>query len=105
MKKTNQPKIITSYRKVGVKYPPENNADVAPKLWKLFTYKDIDCEPDGWVDVNKYLPKECDLVDVKCSIQKTFSAWVLGNKWNFLNVNPDEKVLFWKRKKEQVKNK
>lgn len=58
-------------------------------------YKDIPYDPDGWVDSDKYLPANYDLVLLKTD-KNTITGWSTGIKWDGLKIE-EQKILYWKR--------
>jgi hypothetical protein len=93
-------KTATPYRKVGVKYPPNDNLDTPLKEWRVFKYSDCKKDIDGWVDAENFLPGDCDLVYIKIEGQKTFNGWIHGVNWDGLKLKPGQKIKYWKRKPE-----
>lgn len=65
---------------------------------RLFTYKDVIYDFDGWADAKKYQPKKFDLVYVKIKGKPTTNGWFSSNFWDGLLVKPEDEVLYWKRK-------
>lgn len=68
---------------------------------KEFSYQDVQYDGEGWADVARYLPVECDLVILKLKDKKPIAGWVSGNKWYGLRLKDKDRVLFWKRKNNE----
>ena len=64
-----------------------------------YKYSDVESH-DGWIDSQKYLPKEYDLCLLKTP-DKTLRGWYTGTMWDGLTIKESDTVLFWKRVKEQ----
>jgi hypothetical protein len=69
---------------------------------KTLSYKTVVSDIDGWVDASKYLPADYDLMYLKIKNKPTTHGWVFGTKWDGLKVQPDDEVLYWKKKQESV---
>lgn len=55
---------------------------------------------DGWVDVDRFLPGDYDLVYLKIEGQRSVIGWIHGTLWDGLRLSPDAKIRYWKRKEE-----
>lgn len=86
--------------KVGVDRVPYVNKKGEDSL-RYVTYADIHYDPDGWVDAEKYLPGDYDLVYLKIKDKFSKSGWIVGKRWDGLKVLEEDKVLYWKRKPEE----
>lgn len=53
---------------------------------------------DGWVDTEKFLPADYDLVYMKIEGQESVMGWIRGNAWDGLKLKPTHKIRYWKRK-------
>lgn len=73
-----------------------------PKSRKQITYADTGCDDDGWVDANKFVPVDFDLVLVRTDKDKTKPGWYCGQRWDGRRISSDEKILFWKRQMDAV---
>lgn len=62
-----------------------------------YNYHDI-CKDDIWVDCQKYLPRNYDLVELKTNMGKIFNGWRNGNKWDGRRMKPKDQITHWKRK-------
>lgn len=60
-------------------------------------YKDTPKDKNGWVKSQFYLPQTFDLVEVLTSKKKTYKAWHNGKEWVGYKLEPDSKVLCWRR--------
>ena len=67
---------------------------------RKFSYTDVEYDPDNWVDANKYLPADYDLMYLKIKDKKTISGWAVGCNWDGLHFNDKDIVLYWKRKQD-----
>lgn len=76
-------------KKIGVFRFPESN--------KLLNYKNVPSDYGGWVNASKFLPSDYDLVYLKVEGKPIMSGWLSMNKWDGLNINPEDKVLYWKK--------
>lgn len=54
---------------------------------------------DGWVDADRFLPADYDLVLIK-GIFKLIVAWHAGHKWDGLQYVPGTTVKYWKKKRD-----
>lgn len=64
-----------------------------------YKYADTETDKEGWIDCQKYLPKEYDL----CLLQledKTKTGWHTGTTWDGLKLKESDTVLSWKRIKD-----
>lgn len=77
--------------KVGRDKIFDNNKGKERKL----NYKDIPYDPEGWVDADKYLPADFDLMLLKTD-KNTLKGWSTGIKWDGLRI-AEQKILYWKR--------
>lgn len=75
-------------KKVGYKY----EGDKAPFQYKQVLYL------DGWADAQRYLPADYDLVLLKLDNGRVRAGWSTGCGWDGLKLQPEERVLYWKRK-------
>lgn len=66
-----------------------------------FIQKDLKKDYDDWVDAQMYLPISYDLVHMKME-RKTVPGWWNGIHWEGLRMLSEDKVLFWKKRKEEV---
>lgn len=64
-------------------------------------YRHVPLDEDGWVDAEKYLPADYDLVFMKLEKGPTIAGWSYANGFEGLRLKPDDKVLFWKRKPDE----
>ncbi len=94
--------IVTPYKKVGVKYPPNGDRDIPVTQWKNFLYNHVAVDEDGWADCNKYLPADYDLVLVKVEGKPVMAGWISGVEWDGLKLQSNDKVKYWKRKEEHA---
>lgn len=69
---------------------------------RVFAYRDVFFDPDGWADASRFLPEEYDLVLLKYDTERTTCGWLSGTTWEGLRHNPDQQVLYWKRKLEET---
>jgi len=66
-----------------------------------FSYREIPCDPDGWIDASKYLPADFDLCRLMVEGKKRhMTGWVVEGNWFGRRIDSKDKVLFWKRIKE-----
>lgn len=84
-------------RKVGVDFIPTT------KRKRRISYKDIkdEYDEDGWMDANKYMPGNYDLMFLKVKDKGILSGWAIGKSWDGLTIKPDDEVIAWKRKSEE----
>lgn len=61
-----------------------------------YSYMDVKFDEDGWADTKEFIPADFDLCYLKIKDKKTKSGWANGLKWDGLNVDPDDEVLYWK---------
>jgi hypothetical protein len=78
---------------------PSTQLDPQTKKPRPLSYHMIKTDIDGWVDANKYLPGDYDLVQMKMG-RKIVSGWLSGLTWDGLHYKPETKVEFWRRKIE-----
>ena len=82
-------------QKVGEKLFPDT------KSTKLFTYKMVKHDCDGWADASLFLPASFDLVFLKLEgVKSIISGWYTGNRWDGRRLKEDQKVLYWKRNED-----
>lgn len=67
---------------------------------RLLTYKKVPCVKGEWVDANKYLPNDFDLLLLKIKDKPIISGWCVGKKWDGLKYKRGDIVTHWKRKHE-----
>ena len=72
------------------------------EISRRVTYKDVHCDIDGWADSSRFMPADFDLVYLKLEGKKSISGWSTGTSWDGLKLNKDDKVLYWKRKPDEV---
>jgi hypothetical protein len=80
-------------KKVGKKY-------FNGKKMRLFSYKEVVCDAEGWVKAEDFLPPDYDLVSVKIG-DTTISGWHTGHYWDGLKLRFNEDVIYWKRREEE----
>lgn len=66
-------------------------------------YRDVEYDPEGWVDCKDYLPKDYDLMYLKISGKPNVSGWSVGNKWEGLKLKNKDQVIFWKKRPDEYK--
>lgn len=64
-----------------------------------FSPKDLKTDIDGWIDPEFAKPYPYDLARIKLW-RKTISGWWNGQKWEALQLLPDDKILYWKQKED-----
>ena len=67
------------------------------KIRKL-SYRDVEYGIDAWVDANKYLPADFELLYLKID-NSIYCGWLNGTKWDGKMVNEKHKINYWKRHK------
>ncbi len=66
------------------------------KTDRLYTYKHIEYDNEGWADADKFHPIDFDLLYLKLEgVIGTIRGWCCGHVWDGLKYN-GEKVLKWK---------
>ncbi len=65
-----------------------------------YKYSDTESDKEGWIDCQKYLPKEYDLCLLQ-TLDKTLRGWHTGTTWDGLRLKESDTVLFWKRVKDE----
>lgn len=65
-----------------------------------FTYDDVKCDIDGWADSKEFMPGDFDLCELKIKDKKSKPGWATGQKFDGLNIQSDDEVLYWKKRKE-----
>lgn len=72
-----------------------------PKTGKRVSYCHVETDADGWVDSAKWLPRDFDIVSLKIEgIYKILSGWLNCNGWDGLKIDPNYKVIAWKKKRD-----
>ncbi len=71
--------------------------DIYTPSKRKFAYRDIKLDPDGWADVNQYLPADFDLLLMKMSDGTIKPGWRIGNDWDGIRLNPLVQVIAWKK--------
>jgi len=71
-------------------------------LQRKFCYKDVEYDCDGWADASKYLPADFDLMYLKTA-DNIYNGWMSRSRWDGLKITGDDKVFFWKRHNQVVK--
>ncbi len=66
------------------------------KRGSVFSYAKIKSEANGWVDAEKYLPADLDLVFLKLEDGKVISGWIFGKIWDGYRLMPNHKVTHWR---------
>ena len=61
-------------------------------------------DPDGWIDVDRYLPEDYDLVKVKLHNGNLRQAWMQKERWVSVGVKSTDKVTHWKALMYDEKN-
>jgi len=69
---------------------------------KTFRYRDIEYVYDYWVDVNKFLPDDYDIVYLQLTDGRGVTGWLSGNTWEGLRLKPEDEIVLWKRKPEDL---
>lgn len=67
---------------------------------KILSYKTVKMDVDGWVDAKQYLPRDYDVMYLKIKNKSSSYGWVSGDKWDGLRINPEDEIIYWKKKKE-----
>lgn len=83
-----------------MKYPPNGDYSLPSKQWKVFSYRDVKVDIDGWVDAELFLPGDYDLVYMKIDGKKSVVGWSHGTAWDGLHLKKDQEIRYWKRKLE-----
>lgn len=63
-----------------------------------YTYPDVKTEADGWVNPEKYLPADFDLVWLQTEKGKTYPGWYAGAGWDGRQYDRTDRIVRWKRK-------
>lgn len=93
--------------KVGVikKYIPvvDKKTGKRKKIPVFYSYlKDVIYDIDGWADAKKFLPEDFDLVYMRLKRKRKIPGWINGLSWHGSRLRPNDEVLFWKRKEEDL---
>lgn len=64
------------------------------------SYDDVKFDIDGWADSKEFMPDDFDLCELKITGKKSRSGWASGSKFDGLNIQSDDEVLYWKKQKE-----
>lgn len=65
-----------------------------------FNYNDVRFDEDGWADAKEFMPADFELCLLKIKDKKTKSGWASALKWDGLNIEDKDQVLYWKKNKE-----
>jgi hypothetical protein len=57
-----------------------------------------ECDSDGWVTVEKFLPMNLELVEIETEDFKRMSAWYFRGKWEGIRLKPHHVVAKWRKK-------
>lgn len=82
---------------------PKKVGRIFGPLWQTnrpFAYSMIEQGPDGWIDADKYLPLDYDLVIIKTD-GRPLTGWHGGNIWDGIKVPEGLNVKYWRRKHEE----
>ncbi len=63
----------------------------------LFPYSMVEYDNAGWVDCDKFLPLDYDLVYLQLDA-KILIGWRRDHKWDGLHLRKGDQVYKWKRK-------
>lgn len=80
---------------------PESHK-VGAKNQKKFMYRDVFFDVNGWAKSTDYLPLDYDLVYVMTDNGRSYSAWHTGQEWDGTKINPDMKIVAWRRNDEHT---
>jgi hypothetical protein len=70
---------------------------------KRFRYEDIPlADSRSWIDVDEYLPKDYDLVDLKLANGKLRKGWLQLGRWEALNLKKTDQVWYWRTIEEKT---
>ena len=72
---------------------------------RKFSYTDVKYDDEKWADASEYLPADFDLVFLRIQDKPITSGWINGIKWEGLKVIEADKVLYWKKRKENDEEK
>jgi hypothetical protein len=81
--------------RVGACYTGDQN-----KRKKIFSYTQVEYDCDGWADAKRFLPMLFDLCLLKLKTHKTKPGWSSGPGWDGKDLQPEDQVLYWKRKND-----
>lgn len=69
---------------------------------RLYSYADIEKDPYGWVEANKYLPEDYDMCYLKTTEGRVKNGWYTMSFWDGLHINDKDIVQKWKRNIENI---
>lgn len=64
--------------------------------YRIANYKDVIYDFDDWVDANKFIPMDFDLVTLR-SNNKEFKGWSVGMSWDGYRHTGKEEILQWRK--------
>lgn len=67
-----------------------------------FVYKRIPRDKEGWSDASAHKPRDFDLCQLKVEGKGIVTGWACGSVWDGLHLREQDKVLYWKKKKQHV---
>jgi len=82
-------------KQVGKVYPYEKNGR---KIYHKFSYTEIDYDLDGWVDVDRFLPEEYELVTLWLE-EGIKNGWHTSAGWKGFRLKDYDVVIYWKKPK------
>ncbi len=81
-------------KKVGIRY-------LLGTRTRLFSYKDVVADEEGWIKAKDFLPPDYDLVLIKTSKDRIVAGWHTGHYWEGLKLPANQIVEYWKRREEE----
>lgn len=86
-------------KKVGAFKEYRQNAS-GKRVSVNYSYDDVLFDEDGWADAKQFIPIDFDLCELKVKGKKSHPGWVSGSKFDGLNIESGDEVLYWKKQKE-----
>jgi hypothetical protein len=71
------------------------------KKKKVFANAQVLFDCDGWADVNRFLPRDFELVKVLLKNNKMKNGWFNISRWDGLKILPTDEVVAWRKINEE----
>ncbi len=81
-----------------IKVGHDNIFDEKKQKTRKVSYSDIQYDGERWANASEFLPYDFDMVYLNVQgSKKNKPGWINGEKWDGLNIKPEDTILRWKR--------
>ena len=72
------------------------------RIGRVFAYRDVKSDEDGWVSPDQFLPEEFEIMSIQTEEGKIKKGWFSGLAWDGSRVKRTDKIIKWRRDLEEM---